>query len=172
MIGTIIASFILLFGFIGLGIFRFGLLPSYSAYASKWTEHVPLPTSLNLWSIVTILAAILLVPAMTSIGEGNYFQFLGFFAPLYLIVVGLTPEYETYRRQKRTHVIGAIICALCAIIWIAFVAQRWAIFLAYSFIMFMTALATQTHKKALIFWGEMAFFFSTYATTFLAYVQA
>lgn len=170
MIGTIIASFILLFGFIGRGIFRFGLLPSYSAYASKWAEHVPLPTNLHLWSIVTIIAAILLTPAMTTIGEGNYFQFLGFFAPLYLIVVGLTPEYETRPRQKRIHNWGAIVCAILAVIWIAFVAQRWAIFLACSFIMFMIALATQTHKKALIFWGEMVLFLSAYATTFFAYV--
>ena len=170
MIGTIIASFILLFGFIGRGIFRFGLLPSYSAYAAKWTEHVPLPTNLHFWSIVTILAAILLTPAMTTIGEGNDFQFLGFFAPLYLIVVGLTPEYETRVRQRRIHNWGAIICAILTVIWIAFVAQRWAIFLACSFIMFITALATQTHKKALIFWGEMALFLSAYATTFFAYV--
>ncbi len=170
MIGTIIASFILLFGFIGRGIFRFGLLPSYSAYASKWTEHVPLPTNLHVWSIVTILAAILLTPAMTTIGEGNYFQFLGFFAPLYLLVVGLTPAYETDARQKRIHICGAIICAFFAVIWVAFVAQRWAVFLACSFIMFMAALATQTHKKALLFWGEMALFLSTYLTSFLAYV--
>lgn len=170
MIGTIIASFILLFGFIGLGIFQFGLLPSYSAYASKWEEHTPLPNRLNLWSIVTIIAAILLIPAMIEVGEGNYFQFLGFFAPLYLLVVGLTPAYETDARQKRIHICGAIICALFAVIWVAFVAQRWAVFLACSFIMFMAALATQTHKKALLFWGEMALFLSTYVTSFLAYV--
>lgn len=170
MIGTIIASFILLFGFIGLGIFQFGLLPSYSAYASKWAERIPLPNRLNLWSIVTIIAAVLLIPAMIEIGEGNYFQFLGFFAPLYLLVVGLTPAYETDARQKRIHICGAIICALFAVIWVAFVAQRWAVFLACSFIMFMAALATQTHKKALLFWGEMALFLSTYVTSFLAYV--
>lgn len=170
MIGTIIASFILLFGFIGLGIFRFGLLPSYSSYAAKWAERVPLPTNLHLWSIITIIAAILLTPAMVGIGEGNYFQFLGFFAPLYLIVVGLTPEYETDARQKRIHVIGAISCAVLAIIWIAFVAKHWDVFLACSFIIFCAALITQTHKKSMIFWGEMALFLSAYVTSFLAYV--
>lgn len=170
MIGTIIASFIILFGFIGLGIFKFGLLSSYSSYAAKWTARYPLPTNLHLWSIVTIIAAILLVPAMTSIGDGNYLQFLGFFAPLYLIVAGLTPEYESNPRQKAIHTYGAIICAICAIVWIAFVAKCWAVFLASAFVFFCIALLTQTHKQSLIFWGEMALFTATYITTLLSYV--
>lgn len=170
MIGMIIASFVLLFGFIGLGIFRFGFLPSYSAYATKWSERCPLPMGMPLWSFVTIIAAIILMPVMIDLGDGSYLQFLGFFAPIYLMIAGLTPDYETNPKSKRIHTWGAIICALFAIVWIAFVAQRWAVFLACSFIMFVAALATQTHEKALLFWGEMALFLSTYVTSFLAYV--
>lgn len=168
----IIASFVLLFGFIGLGIFRFGLLPSYSAYAAKWSERCPLPTNLHFWSIVTILAALILTPVMTSIGEGQTLQFLGFFAPLYLIVVGLTPEYETNPRQKKIHIVGAIICSLCAIFWIAFVMNRWAVFLACLFVTFVAAILTHTQQKSILFWGEIVLFLSTYVTSFIGYVQA
>lgn len=170
MIGMIIASFVLLFGFIGLGIFKFGLLPSYSAYASKWAERSLLPKRLNPWSIVTILAAFLLMPVMIDLGEGGMMQFLGFFAPLYLIIVGLTPGYETNPGARRVHIWGAAICAVCALIWMTAVMHRWAVVLAVAFIMWSISLATQTFKSSTIFWGEAVLFLSTYVISFLAYV--
>ena len=166
----IIASFVLLFGFIGLGIHHFGLLPSYSSYASKWHEVKSLPMGMHLWSVITIVAAMILLPAMVDLGEGNGLQFLGFFAPIYLMIVGLTPDYETILGERKLHIWGATICAICTVIWIAFVARHWDVLLACGFISFAGALATQTYKKSLIFWGEMALFLSAYVTAFLAYV--
>ena len=166
----IIASFVLLFGFIGLGIFKFGLLPSYSAYAAKWSERVPLPTNVHLWSIITILAAFLLTPVMVDLGEGNLLQCLGFFAPIYLMVVGLTPTYETNPKAWKIHTWGAAVCAVLALVWIVFVAKCWPAFLACAFLMFFLAILTGTHEKSAIFWGEMALFLGTYVTCFVAYV--
>ena len=101
---TAILSFVLFSGFVILGEVVFGQLPSYSAYSTKWKVKVPL-NSMNLWSLVTLIVAFLLMLSMLEIGDGSYLQFLGFFAPLYLICVCLTPDWETNSKQHKFHLI-------------------------------------------------------------------
>ena len=74
-------STLALFSFIGAGIIRFGLLRSYSSYSSKWGEAVPM-NNMNLWSIVTFVAAFMLCPALLELGTASLWQFLGFLARL------------------------------------------------------------------------------------------
>lgn len=161
MTAIVFLSFCILAAFIGLGVCLFGLLRSYSAYAAKWTEELPLH-NVHVWSLVTIVAAFLMVPPMIDAGEGNPLQFLGFFAPLYLILVGLTPEWETSKGQHRVHMAGAIVCALCAFAWLVLVRHLWYIVLIFALIFAGIAYLLKRFD-AYVFWGEMIMFTSVYA---------
>jgi hypothetical protein len=158
-----IASLILFGGWLALSAHRFGWLGSYSAYASKWTEAVPLGNHTCLWSIVTILVAMLLCPAMIEAGDESPLQVLGFAAPVYLGVVSFTPKWETDKRQKRVHVAGALICAVLSLLWLIFALRLWF----YPVIAFALALAVSlmsgTLRRSYVFWGELALFAAVYA---------
>ena len=155
-------SFVLLAGFIALSVWRFSWRKSYSAYAAKWIEFVPMH-NVNVWSMVTFIAAFLMLPAMVERGEGNLLQCLGFFTPLYLIVVALTPRYETVHKQYVIHLIGTILCAATATAWLFFVRHLWWVGLISLAVMAAAAYFTKTWKKSYVFWLEMALFAASYA---------
>ena len=69
-----ILSAVILFSFISIGVIKFGLQNSYSGYSIKWGNAVPL-NNMNLWSIVTIVAAFLLCPVMLELAAGSLLQF-------------------------------------------------------------------------------------------------
>ena len=148
-------------GFIMLSARKFGLLGSYSAYSSKWAEAVPIHNT-NRWSIVTVIVAMLLMPALIEQGEGNPWQCLGFFAPVYLIVVAMTPRWEIDRKQRRVHMSGAIICAAVSALWIVAVQHQFTTMLLSLMAAWALGILTKTTERAIIFWGEMVLFASVY----------
>ncbi|MBO4924486.1 MAG: hypothetical protein J5382_10250 [Bacteroidales bacterium] len=164
---TTLASLALFGGFVGLSVHRFGWRRSYSAYAAKWHEAVPLASNTHLWSIVTVVVALLLVPALLERGEGDPWQFLGFFAPMYLCFAAFTPEYETDKRQMKIHIIGTSLCAIVSVAWICFVAERWWTIPVWLVAAWLAAYATITVKKSWLFWLEMAMFGAAYTTIFI-----
>lgn len=164
---TTVMSTIFLFGFIVLSTALFGLQSSYSAYASKWKERVPIH-NMNLWSIVTIVSALLLVPTMIERGEQTPLQFLGFIVPIYLIVVGLTPDYEKDKFQGKVHTAAACICAMLAFLWLILIVKSYIFLPVVAFMVVITALSTGTFKSSMIFWGEMIMFFSIYLAIFFS----
>ena len=167
MVSHIIALFscLLLFCFITLGIGKFSILSSYSAYSKKWKEVCSFP--LNVWSLVTFFAAAMLVPILINIGEGNPLQFTGFFAPAYLMFVAVTPNWESDKFEHIIHSVAADLCAVAAIVFIIFVAHLWYVmFIAFGIIL-ICALATKTVKSALVFWLELVMFLSIYITILL-----
>lgn len=166
MFALVFISIILLYGFIFLGVRVFGLLNSYSAYASKWTEKVPID-NMHLWSIVTIAAAILMIPPMIEVGLGSTLQFLGFFVPAYLICVGLTPTWESNRKEHVYHSVFAVLCAIGALCWIVFVANIWYIALP-PLITFAVLMMYTGRYNAYIFWGEMVMFTSAHLALMLS----
>lgn len=160
---TTLMSLALFAGSILLGVRKFGLLPSYSAYSSKWTEAVPMHNS-NVWSIVTVIVALLLAPALIEQGEGNPWQALGFFAPIYLIIVAFTPRWETNKKQKRVHVIGAALCALIAFLWAALVCHSPETVLLSLMAAWIAGIVTKSIERSLVFWAEMAMFSAVYVS--------
>ena len=159
-----IASFVLFAGFVLLGIWKFGLLPSYSAYADKWAVAVPIDDRTNLWSAVTIIVAMLMVPALVETGYGNPWQFLGFFCPLYLIVVGFTPKWAHSIKQHIIHSVGAFLCAGAAVCWLILVRRQLPIAVFSLLGALALALATKSLKKSYTFWAEMAMFAAVYVS--------
>jgi len=154
-------SAIILFGFIFAGVVRWGLLPSYSDYSSKWGEVIPIH-NMNLWGIVTFVAAALLMPVMIELGNDNVFQFLGFFTPVYLMCVSFTPNWKTDETEGKLHPIFAYSCAAAAFAWILFVVKMWPVLLGASLFVIATALLSLTLKTSKIFWLEMIMFVGTY----------
>lgn len=170
---TTIASIVTLCEFLAISIKNFGLLPSYSAYNPEWDKKVPI-NNMHLWSIVTFAIAALFMPALIELGQGNPWQFLGFFSPLYLIVVVLFPltelpadasEYERkeWEKKRKIHAIGATLCALVTTLWIVLVCKLWWVALLALFIVSCAAFATKTAKTSTVLWLEMALFVGGYA---------
>ena len=157
------ASLLLFGGWLALSVRRFGWLGSYSAYASRWTEAVPLGNHTCLWSIVTILVAMLLCPAMIEAGDESPLQVLGFAAPVYLGVVSFTPKWETDKRQRRVHVIGAMACAVIALLWLILALRLW-FYPVIAFALALTvSLMSRTLRTSYVLWGELALFSAVYA---------
>lgn len=152
---AIIAT-VLLFGFIIAGICKFGLLHSYSAYASKWGEV----GGIHIWSLITFASAFFLMPCLIELGALSAFQFLGFLTPLYLIGVSLTPTWETDPEVKKWHVVLAGLCAVSGLLWLLLTVQTW--FLIIPGIIALLGLFTRTWKTDYIFWLEMIMFVSVY----------
>lgn len=159
MLYLVIISAILLIGFITFGLIKFGVLGSYSAYSAKWYTICP---KISLWSIVTFVAAALLIPVLIELGEGNNFQFLGFFAPVYLIGVSLTPKWESDKHEHKYHMIFAILCAICGVAWCLFIAKTWWILLMVGLIWIVVGWMSDTLKSSLTLIGELIAFFSMY----------
>lgn len=165
---TTILALVIFVGFVAISVHKFGWLRSYSAYAAKWTEAVPINRHTHLWSIVTVIVALLLAFGMIEQGEGHPWQVLGFFAPLYLMVVSFTPEYQDQpgdddkmrakrKRQRIIHYIGTILCAAVSAVWIYLAGPRGIIFFSLM-AAWVAGIVTRSINSSLIFWAEMAMF--------------
>jgi len=160
-------STLALFSFIGAGVVRFGLLRSYSSYSSKWGQAVPM-NNMNLWSVVTFVAAFLLCPALLELGAASMWQFLGFLTPVYLITVSLTPEWETNRGQFIVHMIAALLCAFGGLGWLTFVMHASKVMACTLAFVVTMALFSGTARTCPVFWAELFALLSVYITVLLA----
>lgn len=161
-----IASTTLFFGFIIVSVFKFGLLDSYSAYATAWGKTFP-NSNINLWSVITILSAFLLTPPLIQTGINSPFQFLGFFMPVYLIAVGLTPNWAYNKKEHFWHTFFAGLCAVTAVVWL-YLFKACYIHLLIVFILTLTAsIISKTTIKCYCFWLEMLIFLVTFGSTFM-----
>lgn len=170
---TTILALVIFAGFVTLSVVKFGWQKSYSAFAPKWTEAVPIDNHTRLWSIVTFVVALLLAFGMIEQGEGHPWQALGFFAPLYLMVVSYTPEYQDQpgdddkmrakrKRQRIIHYIGTILCAAVSAVWL-FLAGPRGIFFFSLMAALVAGIVTRSINSSLIFWAEMAMFGAVFA---------
>ena len=153
--------------FLGVSFYKFGILSSYSSYAAKWTETVPLDPHTHLWSIVTVIVAILLAPAMLEVADESPVQFLGFFAPAYLIVVAMTPEWETKIGQRMIHYGGTIVCAWASILWLVLALRLWFLIPICLAVFAAVGYFTKTLKTSHVLWGELSLFAAVYAAALI-----
>lgn len=155
---ALLISLALFAGFNLLTIGKSGLLPSYSATYYHWMRT----SSISTFSVVTFLVSLLLMPAMIEQGEGSVLQFLGFFAPIYLIIVAIRPDFEADHKTYLIHSGAAIVCALCSFAWVVFVRRLWWVLLVGIAASALLGLATRTLKSSKTFWLEMVMFVSVY----------
>lgn len=167
MFELVLFTMVVLYGFIAISISEFGLLRSYSAYASKWAEKRP-NRNMEVWSFFTVIVAFLMFPAMLNAGDGNPAQFLGMFVPMYLVAVGLTPHYETDEKQRRIHTFCAILCAALAAIWIVFISGHLNVILWSLAAAFLAMMLTKSYRS-IILWLEIVMFASAQISILMQY---
>lgn len=162
-----ILSAVILFSFISIGVIKFGLQNSYSAYSIKWGNAVPI-NNMNLWSIITIVAAFLLCPVMIELATGSLLQFLSFLTPVYLIITALTPDWYVSNEIFRVHAISALLCMCGSLTWMIAIMHAIKVVSVVAIFYMTIALLTGTWKTSYIFWIEMWLFVSVYVTVLLA----
>lgn len=162
-----ILSAVILFSFISSGVIKFGLQNSYSGYSMKWGAKSPI-NNMNIWSVVTIVAAFLLCPVMLELAAGSIWQFLGFLTPIYLIVVSLTPDWYTGKGVFLVHAIAALLCMGGSLAWMVLVMHALKVVAVIGIFYLTIALLTGTMKTSMVFWLEMWLFVSVYVTVLLA----
>lgn len=163
---TTLLSMLILGVFIILGVRKFGTKFSYSTYAPLWGEEYPIH-NVNLWSAMTTVAALLLVPGLIERASNSPIQFFGFLAPLYLVVVAMTPEYRTKKIQGIVHVAASLVCAVAFLAYCIFGLHMWYVPAIFVSLFALVALATNTEKTSWVLWLECALFSSAYATIYL-----
>lgn len=149
------------FGFIIFSICKFGIQSSYSAYATRWLEVY---TDESIWSYVTMIAVLLLIPPLIESGDGSVLQFLGFLSPVYLGIVALTPRWEFYKKEHIVHSVFAGLCAITSILWSGFVVYTGVYIFFITGLMVLLGVITETLFKAFTFWAEMIAFVSIYVS--------
>ena len=164
MLTFTILSLLLLVGFSVWAAQIKGEIPtSYSALGTDVGEYFP-GAAVNPWSIATFAAAFLMAPPMVDAGDGSLWQCLGFFAPIYLIVVALTPDWEKDRRQRIIHRVGAGISAVMALLWLVIVRGD----LGLTFVVYVAAMVAGTVSRSIercwVFWLEVGLFLSVYSS--------
>ena len=161
-----VLSTVILFSFISGGIIRFGLQPSYSVYSKKWSDAVPI-NSTNLWSIITIVAAFLLCPAMLEVAAGSALQFLGLLTPVYLIITALIPDWYTSKKVYLVHAISALLCMCGSLVWLIAIMHAFKVVVIIGIFYMTIALLTGTTRTSMVFWFEMWLLVSVYVSVLL-----
>ena len=156
-----ILSALVLYVFMERGIRKFGALTSYSSYAKEWWEAYP-KWLINPWHLFTWIAALLIVPVLIEVGAASSLQFLGFFAPVYLIGVSFTPNWWKDNMEHTLHMVFAGLCAVCGIAWSIFVVHTLPILIFNIIIVAIGGLYSKTLWTHKVFWGELIAFNTVY----------
>ena len=149
-------SFLVLFGFMAFCIVRYGLKDCFSRYSYRWETA---PQALNWWSLDLIASALMLMPIMLDLSVGSKWQFLGFLAPISMLLVGFTPRWATNNAQYIVHNVGVVLATLFSIAYAVIIPKTvWLILILGA----LAGIATLIYKKAFIFWLEIAMYGAIY----------
>lgn len=158
-----IISAVLLFGFAALCVYKFGWKTCYSAYGKFWDKG-----DINTWSLVTILSAFIIVPAILEASNNSPYQFVGFLAPVSLLLVGATPNYATDKTQAIIHPIGALSAVVFIVLYSILVPHLlWIVLSIVAIAALVGYIQRINGRKTIIFWLEMAMYMSTYVILFI-----
>lgn len=164
MLTFTILSLVLLVGFtIWASGIRGEVPESYSQLGTDVGEYYP-GAPVNPWSVVTFAVAFIMAPPMIEAGDGSLWQCLGYFAPVYLIVVALTPDWASDRTQLWIHRVGAGLCAVMALMWFVFVRDDLGPVIVSYVAAAVAGTATRSLRRCITFWLEAGLFVSVYTS--------
>ena len=161
-----VISALLLFMFIGSGIIRFGIQPSYSSYSALWDQVMPM-NNMNLWSVITCVCAFLVCPALFGVGLTGVWRFIGLLPSAYLVLSAFTPNWLTNKRQLRIHMIVTPLCFIGTFLWCLVAMHSFKVLVGVAIFIMTLALFSGTSRKANVFWMEMFMLSSVYLVLFL-----
>lgn len=157
-------SAVLFFGFVILGVLMFGLLSCYSAYGPAWGYSYPRVP--NIWSVVTFVTAVLLVPVLIVAGEGSAWQFTGFLCPAAIAFVALTPDYGTNKLAGKVHTFAAALGAMWSVVFIICVTPAlWWLLVLYIGLAGLATVISGIYYWC--FWFEMAAYLAIFTAMFV-----
>ncbi len=147
-----IISFVMMAAFIGLSVWRFGLQKSWGSYAKKWTEAVPMH-NVNAWSIVTVIAALLLAIPLIGNLAGNQGQAIGLLAPACVVAMAVTPHHESSHSQSLVHGAAFFAFAILVLTLCIFALHLWWLpLVCVAGFFFLPAATTRTIKSSWPLW--------------------
>jgi hypothetical protein len=114
--------------------------------------------------------ALTLMPAWIEITEvistwSHYLTVLPFLGAGMIAFVGAAPAFRSCELESKVHTISATAAAVFSLLWCAVVCYKIAYIIPISaVIVWSTAFATKTQKKAQTYWWEMVAFLATFTT--------
>lgn len=154
-------SAVLFFGFVAFCWVKFGLQSCYSAYGPLWAKTPPFSWTFNPWSLVTMLVALILIPAIIESAEGSAWQFTAFLCPACIAFVALTPDYVEGGTTLKVHLVCAATAALWGVLYIIFCATSvW--WLIPTYLVLAGGAILYFGKWSWNYWLEMAAFLMVY----------
>jgi hypothetical protein len=114
--------------------------------------------------------ALTLMPAWIEITEvistwSHYLTVLPFLGAGMIAFVGAAPAFRSCELESKVHTISATAAAVFSLLWCAVVCYKIAYIIPISaVIVWGTAFATKTQKKAQTYWWEMVAFLATFTT--------
>ena len=107
---------------------------------------------------------------MIATAVGNPLQFLCFFAPLYLFLVGFTPNYQEDKKANIIHQIGAWGCVAMILVWLFIIVKKWVVLLPVFTLALVIGFGTRTIKESITYYLEMAMYISIYLILILMFI--
>ena len=121
-------------------------------------------------SLITIMV-VCLMPGWIDILEGSTYQFTAFLSAMGLAFVGAAPMFLRDDNIKGVHMIGALVSALFAILWILLVSHTWDILIICCLLCLLLMFVTKTVKTSYVYWLETAAFLSTFISILKYYYE-
>lgn len=150
-------STIMFFGFVAINLIKFGLLDCYSAYGMLWQKQ---PHEINWWSAITILSALLMIPVLLENSDNSIWQFTGFLAPMSLVLVGATPQYNIEKAAWWLHQLGAWLAVVFVVLYMVFIGKSFIWMVIFVTIAGGLTIWKSTHW---MLWFEIAVYACIYA---------
>lgn len=115
------------------------------------------------------LMVALLLPSWLEMSEGSPWQFLSFLTCGSLLFVAAAPNFKSISIESIVHSVAAIFSAICAILWIIFVAKLWTIVLLTLMCILIVAVIHGSLRSCYVYWLETIAFLSLYLSVLLTY---
>lgn len=144
---------------------KYGIVESYSRYGLLYERNKEKGQA-NWWSVGTIVSAMLMIPSCLETGEGNALQFLCFVAPLNLLVIGFTPDFERDRTTYIVHHIAGYLLGALTILLAVYVFRNWWLLIALIAGGIGAGIATRSIRRCATLWLELSAYAYIYITLF------
>jgi hypothetical protein len=164
----VLTAFVIYFVYNAVALSIFGVPKSLSMTFYLYKEKKNWLCILFPMMMVTMAGSLL--PAWLEISEGSNLQFMSFLAAAGILFTGSAPAFKSSDLENTVHMTSAIVAAIFALLWVAFVGHLWYVILIWFIAIAVVAFLTKTVKSSYIYWLETVAFMSTFTAVFAYFV--